>query len=148
MAGIYEAIKLSVTRPPSLRLLHVMDELYSSDEFEPGTIGETIMATTRGGADRILKEARDVFDAYALPAESRLTNAHGSRAAVHIIREAAEWGADLIVMGTHGRRGLARWALGSCAEEVARASPVPVLLVRAGIWMSRDIMQHLNSAAD
>jgi nucleotide-binding universal stress UspA family protein len=34
-------------------------------------------------------------------------------------------------MGTHGRRGLARLALGSDAEEVVRIMPVPVLLVRS-----------------
>ncbi|MET0658965.1 MAG: universal stress protein, partial [Steroidobacteraceae bacterium] len=44
---------------------------------------------------------------------------------------AATWPADLIVMGTHGRRGLGRWALGSDAESVLRSASVPVLLVRA-----------------
>jgi nucleotide-binding universal stress UspA family protein len=38
---------------------------------------------------------------------------------------------DLIVMGTHGRRGPARWWAGSVAERVVRESPVPVLVVRA-----------------
>jgi universal stress protein A len=38
--------------------------------------------------------------------------------------------ADLIVMGTHGRRGIARLVLGSVAEDVSRRSPCPVLLVR------------------
>jgi len=40
-------------------------------------------------------------------------------------------GADLVVMGTHGRRGLKRILLGSVAEMVVRTSPCPVLLVRA-----------------
>jgi nucleotide-binding universal stress UspA family protein len=39
--------------------------------------------------------------------------------------------ADLIVMGTHGRRGVRRFLLGSVAEVVARTAPCPVLLVRA-----------------
>lgn len=39
---------------------------------------------------------------------------------------------DLIVMATHGRGGMARWFLGSVAEEVVRRSAVNVLLVRAG----------------
>jgi len=37
---------------------------------------------------------------------------------------------DVIVLGTHGRRGLKRVLMGSDAEEVVRSSPVPVLLVR------------------
>jgi nucleotide-binding universal stress UspA family protein len=37
---------------------------------------------------------------------------------------------DLVVMATHGRRGLARWLLGSVADEVVRLAPCPVLLVR------------------
>jgi nucleotide-binding universal stress UspA family protein len=43
---------------------------------------------------------------------------------------AAATGKDLIVMGTHGRRGPGRWWLGSVAERVVRAAPVPVLVVR------------------
>jgi len=37
----------------------------------------------------------------------------------------------IVVMGTHGRSGLARWFMGSVAEQVARRSPIPVLTVRA-----------------
>jgi nucleotide-binding universal stress UspA family protein len=44
---------------------------------------------------------------------------------------AKEVGADLIIMGTHGRRGVSRMLLGSVAESVVRTSPCPVLLVRA-----------------
>jgi len=47
-----------------------------------------------------------------------------------IPRVAAEIGADLIVMGTHGRRGISRVLLGSVTEYVVRTSEVPVLTVR------------------
>jgi nucleotide-binding universal stress UspA family protein len=47
-----------------------------------------------------------------------------------ILAQAKQWPADLIVMGTHGRRGLARLAMGSDAEQVVRAATVPVMLVR------------------
>jgi nucleotide-binding universal stress UspA family protein len=47
------------------------------------------------------------------------------------VREARKWKADLIVIGTHGRRGMRRVVMGSDAEQVVRTSPVPVLLVRA-----------------
>lgn len=47
-----------------------------------------------------------------------------------ILAAAAEVGADLVVVGTHGRRGIAHAVLGSVAERVVRLSPVPVLTVR------------------
>ncbi len=48
-----------------------------------------------------------------------------------VIPEIAEkLGADLIIMGTHGRRGAARFFLGSVAEDISRRAPCPVLLVR------------------
>ena len=46
-----------------------------------------------------------------------------------ILDTAKERGADLIVMGTHGRRGLSHVLLGSVAERIVRLSPVPVLTV-------------------
>jgi nucleotide-binding universal stress UspA family protein len=48
-----------------------------------------------------------------------------------IVKAASEWPADLIVIGSHGRRGLTRAALGSVAETVMRHAPCPVLVVRA-----------------
>jgi nucleotide-binding universal stress UspA family protein len=52
-------------------------------------------------------------------------------AASAILEAAEEEGATMIAMATHGRTGLARFALGSVAEKVLRASPVPVLVVRS-----------------
>ena len=49
------------------------------------------------------------------------------------IVEAARYrGADVIVMSSHGRSGLGRLVLGSVAESVLRATPTPILLIRAG----------------
>ena len=48
-----------------------------------------------------------------------------------IARVASEAGHDMVVMGTHGRRGLRRMMLGSVAEAVVRTCPVPVLTVHA-----------------
>ena len=55
----------------------------------------------------------------------------GGRVADTIVQQAKRLRADLIVMGTHGRRGVSRVLLGSDAELVVRHSPVPVLLVPA-----------------
>ncbi|ALL67464.1 Universal stress protein family [Paraburkholderia caribensis MBA4] len=48
-----------------------------------------------------------------------------------IVRDTAEWNGDLLVLGTHGRRGLARWLLGSVAARTARLVDTPVLLARS-----------------
>jgi nucleotide-binding universal stress UspA family protein len=53
--------------------------------------------------------------------------------AAAILRYAEEHGVDLIVMGTHGRRGLPRLLLGSTAREVVQLAPCPVLTVRSGL---------------
>jgi nucleotide-binding universal stress UspA family protein/predicted phosphoribosyltransferase len=55
-----------------------------------------------------------------------------------IERAAVDIGADLVILGTHGRRGLARAVLGSVAERVVRTSPVPVLTVPGDAFASRD----------
>ncbi len=47
-----------------------------------------------------------------------------------IAAQAASWGADLIILGSHGRSGLERLIMGSVAEEVFRSSDIPVLLVK------------------
>ncbi|HWO20984.1 MAG TPA: universal stress protein [Kofleriaceae bacterium] len=50
-----------------------------------------------------------------------------------ILSTAARICADLIVMGTHGRRGISRLVLGSVAEDIVRRAPCPVLAVRFGL---------------
>lgn len=51
---------------------------------------------------------------------------------IEIIAAAEELGCDLVVLGTHGRRGLEHFVLGSVAERVARGSTVPVMVTRIG----------------
>lgn len=51
--------------------------------------------------------------------------------AAEILRAIEELKPELVVMGTHGRKGVARLFLGSVAEKVVRSSPAPVLMVRA-----------------
>ncbi|HKM91785.1 MAG TPA: universal stress protein [Candidatus Acidoferrales bacterium] len=51
--------------------------------------------------------------------------------AEEIVDAAADWDADLIVLGSHGRKGLERFLLGSVSETVARHAPCSVEIVRA-----------------
>ena len=67
---------------------------------------------------------------HGLSVDSVMFEIVGGHAADIIVAQAKKWRADIIVIGTHGRRGLRRLVMGSDAEEVVRTSPVPVLLVR------------------
>jgi nucleotide-binding universal stress UspA family protein len=63
-------------------------------------------------------------------ADTAIIDGHGQVVSDAILEQAKKFGADLIVMGTHGRRGLNRLLLGSDAERVLRSAQVPVLLVK------------------
>ena len=77
--------------------------------------------------DRLRGELRRLQEAAAaVPSECRVAEGHP---ATEILRTAREVGADLIVMGTHGRTGLRRLLMGSVAEQVVRQAPCPVLTV-------------------
>jgi nucleotide-binding universal stress UspA family protein len=60
----------------------------------------------------------------------QLRRSEDASAAEDIVRTAAEEGADLIVVGSHGRTGVSRLMLGSVAAKVVAASSVPVLVAR------------------
>ena len=64
--------------------------------------------------------------------DTRLADAPSQRLGRMVADEARGWEADLIVVGTHGRRGLGRVLLGSGAEQIIRDAPVPVLVIRGG----------------
>jgi hypothetical protein len=72
---------------------------------------------------------REWFPAPVRKTNSILLDSVGASASDVILNEAKACSADLVVMGTHGRRGLARLVMGSDAEAVVRTCAVPVLLV-------------------
>jgi nucleotide-binding universal stress UspA family protein len=82
-------------------------------------------------ANLALEEARLQFSRRGVTGGVRMVDSHGASVAdvLALAAEASE--ADLIVMGTHGRRGIRRLLLGSVAEAVARSVSRPVLLVHA-----------------
>jgi nucleotide-binding universal stress UspA family protein len=77
-----------------------------------------------------LKEAENIVKQNGLHSESVMLETAIDNTGELIVKQAVDWPADVIVMGTHGRRGLSRLVLGSNAEYVLRHAAVPVLLVR------------------
>lgn len=82
------------------------------------------------GLLRFLEESAAGLRDAGIEVETRLIEKFGSKISHVILEEATHWKADLLVMGTHGRGGLAHLLMGSVAEEVLRHTPVPVLMVK------------------
>jgi nucleotide-binding universal stress UspA family protein len=131
MKGLDMAIELAKSHGSQLRLIHVVNELVLGVEGTP-TYSTDLIQSLREGGNALLKDAEAHVRERALESQTVLLESIGGRAANLIIDQARQWPADLIVMGTHGRRGLGRLALGSDAEMVLRSTPVPILLVREG----------------
>jgi nucleotide-binding universal stress UspA family protein len=128
--GLREAIGLAVDQRATLCLLHIVDTIsMASDEASVATFEQTLGRLRRTGED-LLAKARRAAEAAGAKAETKLREVTHETTAGAILDEALKAACDLIVMGTHGRRGVSRLAMGSEAELVVRSSKIPVLLVR------------------
>jgi nucleotide-binding universal stress UspA family protein len=125
--AVATALQLALERKSQVRLIHAIDELayVSSHEYA----GEMVGYAREYGA-KILAEGLEFMKSMGVEGDTKLIDFAGARLGDTVADEALSWGADLIVLGTHGRRGIGRFLLGSGAEQVTRLAPVPVLMVR------------------
>ena len=130
--GLAEALAVAARLGSTVRLLHVVDDaaVTATAGVMAGNVGDLLALLAEGG-EQILADARREAQASGVPVETVMHNTFSGRVCDVVVKEAADWKADLIVIGTHGRRGAGRLFLGSDAEQVLRLAPVPVLLVRA-----------------
>jgi nucleotide-binding universal stress UspA family protein len=98
-------------------------------EFGIPELGVALTGTMMESMVRANQEALDKLVA-THPSANLATILRGGDPRSVIVQVANELGADLIVMGTHGRRGVTRMLLGSVAESIVRTAPCPVLTVR------------------
>jgi nucleotide-binding universal stress UspA family protein len=129
--GLKAAIKLARESRGKLRLLHVVEELGAFIAPETGANPAPILAAMKAGGRRTLARVERSARASGARPEAVLAEDFGGRVSDAIVKHAQRWRADLIIMGTHGRRGVKRVLLGSDAERVVRSSRIPVLLVPA-----------------
>ncbi|OAE56796.1 universal stress protein [Achromobacter mucicolens] len=130
--GLNEAIRLAQLTHARLRLIHVIDEMsfaLAVDSYGYYA-GELLELLQKDGAE-ILEKGLATVREKGLPVDGMLYENLEKTVQQRVIAEADSWKADLIVIGTHGRRGVRRMVLGSSAEGILRTAPVPVLLVRA-----------------
>lgn len=124
-----EAIQLARSLSSRIRVIHVVNRTPWITQGSPGAI-EELVAQLRSTGESIIHEAKTAVRSAGIEVDDRLVEAIGERAGEYVVAEANDWPAELIVCGTHGRRGLRRLLVGGDAEYIVRYSPVPVLLVR------------------
>lgn len=129
--GLDEAMRLAKALGSRIRLLHVVNELIGIPTDMVGVDLSRILEDQRRGGEELLAAARERVRTGSIEVDTLLIEAWGGGAGALIARHAKDWPAELIVCGTHGRRGVARLLMGSDAEQIVRQSPVPVLLIRA-----------------
>jgi nucleotide-binding universal stress UspA family protein len=130
-AAVQAAAKRPWPQGSELRVLVVMERpaisYVTGGEYELALSYEQVAAEIRSSLESIAQNG-----ARSVEGEGRIVS-HIVRegvAAEEIIDEAKEWGADLILVGTHSRHGISRFLLGSVAQRVATHAPCSVEIVR------------------
>jgi nucleotide-binding universal stress UspA family protein len=129
--GLREAIGLAKGQSTRLLLLYVVDDYSTMMEMTSAAGYDDLLRSLRQFGLDTLAKARASVEKEGVHCETLMREVVGKRISDVIVEQVKQHGCDLVVMGTHGRRGFSRLTLGSAAEGVARISDVPVLLVRA-----------------
>ena len=130
--ALEEAIRLAREQNATLRLAHVIDDLLGLATLKtPHQMADYQAELHKTGAHLLAAAAAEAREG-GIEAETALLWVDGAAAHIYeaVEREAERWQADLIVIGTHGRRGFRRLLLGSVAEGLVRVATKPVLLIR------------------
>ncbi len=129
--ALVAALQLAREGGGQLRIVHLVEGLtpLAIDQYGAAWTGD-IIDTLKKAGEQILADALDIARAAGVPADTELFDNFGERLAESVVDAALRFKADLVVVGTHGRRGMGRLLLGSGAEQIVRLAPVPVLVVR------------------
>lgn len=131
--ALAEAIKLSGEMGSTLLLIHVCEEMPVFLEPDGINLLDTrllVQAVAKAGNALLQKNSAVVRNA-GLVVETQLLETFSGRTGSEVAQAALKWNADLLVVGTHGRKGFAHLLMGSVAENVMRTALMPVLLVRS-----------------
>ncbi|MFZ2389756.1 MAG: universal stress protein, partial [Polaromonas sp.] len=130
--ALVTALQLAKDAGGRVQLIHVVEELaYLSGYEQFGGYSDDLFKMMRKNGTKVLDDGLAIAQAAGVEAEKMLFDDFGGRLAELVADAAKQWNADLIVVGTHGRRGVGRVLLGSGAEQIIRLAPVPILVVRS-----------------
>lgn len=131
--ALAEALHIARSSQAKLYIVHVADETLLGMQHR--TLSTTLnveqaFQTITHAGSKLLADALAQAQAQGLEAEVALLEARQQRVSEVLLTKAKELGVDLIVVGRHGQRGLAKLILGSVAEQLAKLADASVLLVR------------------
>ncbi len=129
--ALEHAVALAKDQHSTLRLFHVVDLTPAYSSVNAPHVVERQNALQAEGR-KIIEDGSVPALAAKIQYDSKCITTFDKRVYDLVDEQARNWPADLIVIGTHGRRGLSRLFLGSVAEALARISSKPLLLVRGG----------------
>jgi nucleotide-binding universal stress UspA family protein len=124
------ALQMARDSGGKVHLVHVVEGITPLAADPYGAYSGEVIEIMRQSGSKILEDALSVAKAAGVPTDTELFDNFGERLAEVVADAATRFKADLIVVGTHGRRGLGRMMLGSGAEQIIRLAPVPVLVIR------------------
>jgi len=130
-AGLRSAIQLAKDQRATLVALHVVDESAVAAGFDGGFVPDDYLRALKKTGRETLAKAEATARSSGVSLKPVMVESVGETIAHVILRHVKKEKVDVIVIGTHGRRGLRRLLMGSDAEAVVREAGVPVLLVRA-----------------
>lgn len=131
--ALQAALDLAKDSGGCVRVIHIIEDLAYAGSYEQfGAYTEDLLNAIRTAGNDILQDAMMRAQSAGVEADRVLVDSVSGRLAEIVASAAREWNADLIVVGTHGRRGVGRMLLGSGAEQIIRLAPVPVLVIRSG----------------
>jgi nucleotide-binding universal stress UspA family protein len=126
------ALQLARDAGGQVRLIHLVDDLAYISGYEAyGAYSAELIDIAQKVGFKILDDALAIAKAAGVPADQMLLEKFGEPLGDTVADAAKRWNADLIVVGTHGRRGIGRMFLGSGAEQIIRLAPIHVLVVRS-----------------
>jgi nucleotide-binding universal stress UspA family protein len=130
--GLAEAVKLAKAQKATLIVLHVVDEnVVTQSALGGGYFIEGLLEGLLENGKKVLAKAVADAKKQGVTVKPVLIEDIGMAVSEVIVSQAKKLKADLIVLGTHGRRGVSRLLMGSDAEGVVRSATAPVMLVRS-----------------
>jgi nucleotide-binding universal stress UspA family protein len=127
--GLREALRFAKDQNAKVRIVHIVDEAALAQYPEAIDATGQILDTFINGGKKTLKNAMALAKRQGIEAECVLHEKLLGSLSDLILKEAKEWKSDIIVMGTHANTGIKHLLLGSNAEDIARSSRIPVLIV-------------------